>query len=226
MLSELFLDGRHGSTDATTAASAAVALALPPEAPDREPADPSAADPEAATEPPNDSGAAPDALWQSALLALSSKVSAQNFDLWFRPIRCAAIRGAVIHLLAPNRFIREWFETNYLGIVLSEIGKSTSLTYTVSWEVLDSPLVLAEPKAKPPSAPVARPAAAAPRRDFLHTVPASLVALQDLKQVDVLVQRLEQRAPEQAAAEPAAPDARPARAAQRTFPRTALAPPA
>ncbi len=163
MLSELFLDGRHGSTDATTAASAAVALALPPEAPDREPADPSAADPEAATEPPNDSGAAPDALWQSALLALSSKVSAQNFDLWFRPIRCAAIRGAVIHLLAPNRFIREWFETNYLGIVLSEIGKSTSLTYTVSWEVLDSPLVLAEPKAKPPSAPVARPAAAAPR---------------------------------------------------------------
>ena len=47
--------------------------------------------------------------------------------------------------------------------------------------------------------------AAAPRRDFLHTVPASLVALQDLKQVDVLVQRLEQRAPEQAAAEPAAP---------------------
>lgn len=35
--------------------------------------------------------------------------------------------------------------------------------------------------------------AAAPRRDFLHTVPASLVALQDLKQVDALVQRLEQR---------------------------------
>lgn len=35
--------------------------------------------------------------------------------------------------------------------------------------------------------------AAPPRRDFLHTVPASLVALQDLKQVDALVQRLEQR---------------------------------
>ncbi len=37
--------------------------------------------------------------------------------------------------------------------------------------------------------------AAAPRRDFLNTVPASLVALQDLKQVDALVQRLEQRPP-------------------------------
>lgn len=37
--------------------------------------------------------------------------------------------------------------------------------------------------------------------DFLHTVPASFVALQDLKQVDVLVERLQKR-PKPAAAEP------------------------
>jgi hypothetical protein len=43
-----------------------------------------------------------------------------------------------------------------------------------------------------------------PKRDFLHTVPASLVALQDLKQVDALVQRLEQR-PREAPAAPAPP---------------------
>lgn len=55
--------------------------------------------------------------------------------------------------------------------------------------------------------------AASPRRDFLHTVPASLVALQDLKQVDALVQRLEQRpapeAPVADAAQPPAADAIP-----------------
>lgn len=52
--------------------------------------------------------------------------------------------------------------------------------------------------------------AAPPRRDFLHTVPASLVALQDLKQVDALVQRLEQRpapAPDAPLADPAQPSA-------------------
>jgi len=44
--------------------------------------------------------------------------------------------------------------------------------------------------------------AAAPRRDFQHTVPASLVALQDLKQVDVLFKRLEQRPRDGAVAPP------------------------
>ena len=43
---------------------------------------------------------------------------------------------------------------------------------------------------------------AAPRRDFLHTVPASLVALEDLKQVDALVRQLEQRPPETPLADP------------------------
>ncbi|MGE3347765.1 MAG: DUF1631 family protein [Ramlibacter sp.] len=49
----------------------------------------------------------------------------------------------------------------------------------------------------------------APKRDFLHTVPASMVALQDLKQVDVLVKRLEQRAKEEPPAPEVAPSASP-----------------
>jgi hypothetical protein len=43
-----------------------------------------------------------------------------------------------------------------------------------------------------------------PRPDFLYTVPASMAMLQDMKQVDVLVQKLEQRAP--AATPTPAPD--------------------
>jgi chromosomal replication initiator protein len=89
--------------------------------------------------------------WQSALLAIASKVSSHNFDLWFRPIRCGAISGNQIALSAPNRFIREWFETNYLSIVLDEILKSTGQLFTVSWEVLDSPLELAAPKVTAPA---------------------------------------------------------------------------
>ncbi len=49
-----------------------------------------------------------------------------------------------------------------------------------------------------------------PKRDFVHTLPASLMALQDLKQVEALVQRLEQRPRElPPAEEPVAPDAEP-----------------
>jgi hypothetical protein len=42
----------------------------------------------------------------------------------------------------------------------------------------------------------------APRADFLYTVPASMAMLQDMKQVDVLVQKLEQRPKPEAAAPP------------------------
>jgi chromosomal replication initiator protein len=101
-------------------------------------------------------------VWQAALLAIAGKVSTQNFDLWFRPIRCLAVGGSakspVLNLSAPNRFIREWFETNYLSIVLDEIHKSTGAVFTVSWEVLDSPLVLAEPT---PRTPISQPPPAA-----------------------------------------------------------------
>jgi hypothetical protein len=46
--------------------------------------------------------------------------------------------------------------------------------------------------------------AQAPRAEFLYTVPASMAMLQDMKQVDVLVQKLEQR-PKPEAAAPAPP---------------------
>jgi chromosomal replication initiator protein len=139
MLSELFLAGPPGSPEPTSA-PAATPLAIEVDA---------------------DGGPA-EKVWQDALRALAGKVSAQNFDLWFRPIRCVAQNDTELHLSAPNRFIREWFETNYLAIVLSEIHKSTGEEFTVRWEVLDSPLVLSEPR--PPAAPSAAELEARRRR--------------------------------------------------------------
>ena len=154
MLSELFLAGPQGSPEPTSAA-AATPLAL-----------------EVAEE-----GGAAEGVWQGALRALAGKVSAQNFDLWFRPIRCVALRDTQLHLSAPNRFIREWFETNYLAIVLSEIHKSTGEEFSVRWEVLDSPLVLSEPRAQAaPSASATSspsPSEAARRQRSAQAAPGS-----------------------------------------------------
>lgn len=145
MLSELFSAGTPGSPEPTSA-SAATPLAI-----------------EVAEE-----GGAAEEVWQGALRALAGKVSAQNFDLWFRPIRCVALTATQLHLSAPNRFIREWFETNYLAIVLSEIHKSTGEEFSVRWEVLDSPLVLSEPRAPVAPSPAMSPAEAARRQRSLQ----------------------------------------------------------
>lgn len=78
-------------------------------------------------------------VWNAALAALSGKVSSQNFELWFRPIVCTRIEGTKIYLVAPNRFIKEWFETHYLGIVLDEVRRISSRQCEVSWQFGEAP---------------------------------------------------------------------------------------
>lgn len=74
-------------------------------------------------------------LWVAALSALSGKVSAHNFELWFRPIRCLRIDGRTIELQAPNSFIQEWFGNHYLRSVLDEVRRAAQVDhdYVVHW---------------------------------------------------------------------------------------------
>lgn len=85
-------------------------------------------------------------LWSSALRRLSSKIAPQNFDMWLRPIECASVDGEILHLKAPNPYVRLWFESNYLESVLSEIKAETGTTFGVKFEVLDDSM--AGPKAE------------------------------------------------------------------------------
>ena len=74
-------------------------------------------------------------LWAAALAALSGKLSAHNFELWFRPIRCLRIDGQTLQLQAPNSFIQEWFGNHYLHIVLEEVRKVAAVDrdFVVQW---------------------------------------------------------------------------------------------
>lgn len=73
-------------------------------------------------------------LWSKALRRLSEKVAEQNFDMWLRPIECAAEDGHVLRLRAPNPYVRLWFENNYLGAALDEIRSETGSDYTIEFE--------------------------------------------------------------------------------------------
>ncbi len=75
------------------------------------------------------------ALWSNAIERLSSKIAAQNFEMWLRPIECTGISGQTITLRAPNQYVRLWFESNYLTVVLDELRGDSPLDYTVEFEV-------------------------------------------------------------------------------------------
>jgi chromosomal replication initiator protein len=95
-------------------------------------------------------------IWQSALMALQERIKPHNYDMWLRPIECLAVEETTITLRAPNRYIKEWFEDNYLSIVLQEIRNRTQREFQVSFQV-------DEPEVEPVSAPSETPSFEQPK---------------------------------------------------------------
>ncbi|MEZ4380190.1 MAG: chromosomal replication initiator protein DnaA [Nannocystaceae bacterium] len=75
-------------------------------------------------------------IWSEALEGLEPRLGAQTFDLWLRPIALRKVEEDRLHLTAPNRFMKEWFENHYLGVVLDEIRARTERSFCVEIEVL------------------------------------------------------------------------------------------
>ncbi len=73
-------------------------------------------------------------IWGTAMRRLSSMIATQNFDMWLRPIECRRIEDNVVYLRAPNPYVRLWFESNYLSVVLDELRNETSVDYAVEFE--------------------------------------------------------------------------------------------
>lgn len=74
-------------------------------------------------------------IWQDALNALQQRINPHNFDMWLKPIVFKGLNDNRITLQAPNRYIKEWFEDNYLPIVLHELKLQTSHDFSVSLEM-------------------------------------------------------------------------------------------
>ena len=60
-------------------------------------------------------------IWSEALQGLQPRLGAQTYDLWLRPIALRQVSGTRLHLTAPNRFMKEWCENHYLGVVLDDL---------------------------------------------------------------------------------------------------------
>lgn len=90
-------------------------------------------------------------IWSEALQGLEPRLDRQTFDMWLRPIHLATVEGDLLQLRAPNRFLKEWFETHYLDCVLDELESQHERRFKVEIEVIEDG-ASAEPS-KPAGAP-------------------------------------------------------------------------
>lgn len=78
-------------------------------------------------------------LWDGVLISIRGRLKGEAFDRWFNSIHFEAIDNSrrKIRLRAPNRLVRDWVSSNYLGVVNQSIAESRLSGYSVDWVLED-----------------------------------------------------------------------------------------
>ena len=63
--------------------------------------------------------ASPPSFWSACTLALESELSEQDFNTWIRPLQ-AILEGSRLTLLAPNRFVVDWVQSNCVETIQAQ----------------------------------------------------------------------------------------------------------
>ncbi|NVB37882.1 chromosomal replication initiator protein DnaA [Pseudenhygromyxa sp. WMMC2535] len=108
-------------------------------------------------------------IWSEALHELEPRLDKQTFDMWLRPIRLSGVEGDLLELHAPNRFLKEWFETHYLDLALDELEARHERRFAVKIEVvedLELPARDADERANGRAAAAQVEPTPAPRREY------------------------------------------------------------
>jgi chromosomal replication initiator protein len=76
-------------------------------------------------------------LWGQVVSSIEEKVAPAQRDSLLRPIELISMEGETVRLRVPNRYQKEWFEDNYVGVVVDELKARTGLTYRVEFELTE-----------------------------------------------------------------------------------------
>ena len=76
-------------------------------------------------------------LWNEAVRSIEPMVKPAHRDLWLRPITCLGIAENRVHLRAPDRYHKEWFEDNFLPSIMRDLESRMHTSLSVEFEVVD-----------------------------------------------------------------------------------------
>lgn len=81
-------------------------------------------------------------LWNRCVRDLQAELPEQQFNTWIRPLQ-AVDDGQVLKLFAPNRFVVDWLQQNYIERILELVDSADESTSEVVVEVGSRPLSVA-----------------------------------------------------------------------------------
>jgi len=89
-------------------------------------------------------------LWDQCLDRLEGELTAQQFNTWIRPLQSVQ-NGSLIRLLAPNQFVLDWINQNFLHRIQELITQLNGMDLTIRLEVGSQTLPNAPVAGKPAS---------------------------------------------------------------------------
>ena len=72
--------------------------------------------------------------WEHCLDRLEVDLTPEQFNTWIRPLH-AIEDGAILRLLAPNQFVRDWVSTHFLDLIMKVIRRCESAATNVTVQV-------------------------------------------------------------------------------------------
>jgi len=77
-------------------------------------------------------------IWDQIKNELKNHVSVQNFKTWIQPLECEQTSEGYIKLLASNRFVKQWIQTNYVAIIQSVAKDISGIDTVIDIDVADT----------------------------------------------------------------------------------------
>ncbi|MBI2929007.1 MAG: chromosomal replication initiator protein DnaA [Verrucomicrobia bacterium] len=74
-------------------------------------------------------------IWASAQELLRSMLNSETYNLWFAPIRAAALEGETVTLDVANEFCEVWLKDNYLGLLQDVLAHAAGQHLKVKFRV-------------------------------------------------------------------------------------------
>jgi chromosomal replication initiator protein len=86
-------------------------------------------------------------IWESAQQSLRTMLNPDIYNLWFLPIKAAAIEEDTLVLEVANDFCEVWLKDNYLELIRDVVAHASGQMLKIKFRVGDAPPLAASPEA-------------------------------------------------------------------------------
>src|SRR5208283_221074 len=74
-------------------------------------------------------------IWLEVQSNIEKVLTPQTFNTWIRPIKFISASNDLLELAVPNKFIQEWVNDKYMGMIQEAVSSLTDAKYQIRLKI-------------------------------------------------------------------------------------------